>query len=189
MITPRPRSMNACSGFLLCALLVSLLLCADAAPPAEPAFESVYSDDYSDLLRSAEIALHDKANSNAFALQRRLACAGSQANQAALGGLYLTGRGVKEDDLTGYAWLKLSAASGVPEYRDLVHALEKQMTPQQRLVADAKAAALQLLYAPVPTHMSCMRADAVGSHLKVLTCDPESAPGGEVWLKRCAGEP
>lgn len=180
--------MKKCGVFLLRALFALMLRGVDAAPPAEPAFESVYSDDYSALLRRADTALHDKVNSAAFALQLRLACAGNQANQAALGGLYLTGRGVTEDDLTGYAWLKLAAASGVPEYRDLVHILEKGMTPDQLALAHTKATTLQLLYAPLPTHMSCSKAAVAGSHVEILRCDPERKPGGEVWLKRCVAE-
>jgi len=162
-----------------------------AEPPSEPAFESVQRSDYYDMLRRSDLALRDKQNTNVLASQQRLACAGSQANQAALGGLYLTGRGVSKDDITGYAWLKLAATSGVPKYRELAEILEQSMTTAQRTSADAKVAGLKSLYAPIPTHMNCSQVEAGGSHLKELRCEPESVTthSSLVWLKRCVSTP
>lgn len=169
------------------AALALASLNASAESPPEPSFETLTHQDYYDLLRRSEQAMRDKQSTNVAQLQQRLACAGSQANQAALGGLYLTGRGVPRDDITGYAWLKLAAASGVYKYRELTQILEKSMTPDQRSAADAKVAALKALYGPAPTHMACAQVEATGSHLKELQCEPEHADntGRLVRLRRC----
>lgn len=165
--------------------------CLAAAPPSEPEFESVTRRDYYDMLMRADQALRDENSTNVVELQRRLACAGNQPSQAALGGLYLTGRGIAKDDLTGYAWLKLAGASGEPRYRKVTDALEEVMTPEQRAAADAKVTALKALYAEIPTHMTCSQVKAPRSNLKELRCEPEAAASRRsfVWLKRCAAEP
>lgn len=176
--------------------LLPLLLCLAAspslaAPPSEPEFESVTRRDYYDLLMRAEQALRDEKSSNVAELQQRLACAGNQPSQAALGGLYLIGRGVTKDDLTGYAWMKLAATSGEPRYRKVADTLEQHMTPEQRAAADAKFERLKSLYAEIPTHMTCSQVKAPRSNLKELRCEPEAAASRRsfVWLKRCAAEP
>ena len=171
----------------LSGVLTLVYLNVSAESSSEPIFETLPHQDYYDLLRRSEQAMRDKQSANVAEFQQRFACAGSQANQAALGGLYLTGRGVARDDITGYAWLKLAAASGVYKYRELTQILEKSMTPDQRSAADAKVAALKALYGPASTHMTCAQAEATGSHLKELQCEPERADstGKLVRLRRC----
>ncbi|QBB69980.1 hypothetical protein ELE36_06175 [Pseudolysobacter antarcticus] len=179
--------MKKFARYILTGLLGFAALNASAESPSAPAFESVDHADFFSMLKRADQALQDKESTTVFAQQQRLACAGSQSNQAALGGLYLTGRGVTEDDITGYSWLKLASASGMPAQRDLVKKLEQGMTPAQHVVADAKVEKLQSLYGPMATHMSCSQVNAPGSHLKQLVCNPEriDADGRLVWLKRC----
>lgn len=179
--------MNRLRIYALHGLFCLIPLAAIAEPPTEPAFESVQRADFHAMLRHADLAIRDKQSTNVFALQQRLACAGSQANQAALGGLYLTGRGVVEDDITGYSWLKLAADSGVAAYRNLVKKLDQGMTPEQHVLADSKVEKLKALYGTIATHMSCSQDNATGSHLKQLVCEPErmDALGTLIWLKRC----
>lgn len=174
--------------YLLFVVLGSMSSSLMAEPPSEPEFESVPRIDYFDMLLRSEQALRNENSTNAFELQQRLACAGNQASQAVLGGLYLAGRGVAKDDLTGYAWLKLASASGEPKYRKLAGVLEQSMTPEQRALADAKVEALKSLYAPIPTHMTCAQVNPRGSHMKELQCEPEPTTERRsyVWLKRCA---
>lgn len=171
-----------------CALMS---LNAAAEVPSEPAFESVLRRDYYDMLLRSEEAIRDEKSADVFELQQRLACAGNQPSQAALGGLYLAGRGVARDDLAAYAWLKLAAASGEPRYKKMADALEEAMTPEQRALADARAEKLKSLYAPVPTHMSCSQVKLRGSHRKELRCEPEKSTSRKdaVWLKRCVAGP
>ncbi|MBO9662903.1 hypothetical protein [Dokdonella sp.] len=178
-------------GFRLLSLgLLLMTLNAAAEVPSEPDFEAVLRRDYYEMLQRSDEALRDEKNPNAFALQQRLACAGNQPNQAALGGLYLAGRGATKDDLTGYAWLKLAAASGEPKYVKLSDALENAMTPEQRTLADAKVSKLKSLYAPVPTHMNCSQVKLRGSHRTELRCEPEKSTEKRdyVWLRRCESD-
>jgi hypothetical protein len=158
-----------------------------AASPSEPEFESLPRQDYYDLLRKAERATRDKGSTDISELEKRLACAGNQASQAVLASLYFGGQGIGKDDLAGYAWLKLASASGLPRFKQLVETLDKSMTADQRATADAKVAALQALYGPAATHMTCTKAEATGSHMQELRCEPEhvNTTGTLVWLKRC----
>lgn len=182
--------MNTLGLRLLPLGLLLATLNAAAEVPSEPAFEAVLRRDYYEMLQRSDEALRDEKNPDAFKLQQRLACAGNQPSQAALGGLYLAGRGAAKDDLTGYAWLKLAATSGEPKYKTLSEALENAMTPEQRTLADAKVAKLKSLYAPVPTHMNCSQVKLRGSHRTDLRCEPEqsTAKRDYVWLKRCEPE-
>jgi len=182
--------MKRFADYILTGLLGFAALNVSAEPPSEPAFESVDHAVFFNMLKRADQAIRDKDSTTVFAQQQRLACAGSQSNQAALGGLYLTGRGVTEDDITGYSWLKLASASGMPAQRDLVKKLEQGMTPAQHVIADAKVEKLRALYGPMPTHMSCSQVNAPGSHMKQLVCEPDrlDADGRLVWLKRCVDD-
>lgn len=183
--------MNKLGLRLLSAAFCLIPACLVAAPPSEPEFESVTRRDYYDLLMRADQALRDEKSTDVAELQQRLACAGNQPSQAALGGLYLVGRGVAKDDLTGYAWMKLAGASGEPRYRKVTDTLEQHMTPEQRAAADAKVEKLKSLYAEVPTHMNCSQVKLPRSNMKELRCEPEPAASRRsfVWLKRCAAEP
>lgn len=158
-----------------------------AESPAEPEFESVSRRDYYDMIMRADQALRNEQSTDVFELQQRLACAGNQPSQAALGGLYLAGRGVAKDDLTGYAWLKIAAMSGEPKYKKVAEVLEQSMTPEQRTSADAKAAKLKSSYSPIPAHMSCSQVKLPRSNMKELRCEPEATAARRsfVWLKRC----
>ena len=179
--------MKRLSIYSLPSLLCFVAFAANAAPPSEPEFESVQHTSFFSMLKQADRAAHDKDSTDVFALQQRLACAGNQANQAVLGGLYLNGRGVVEDDITGYSWLKLASESGVPAYRDLVKSLEKGMTPAQRTLADSRVEKLKAQYGTLATHMSCAQVDAPGSHMKQLVCNPARVDpdAAFIWLKRC----
>jgi hypothetical protein len=175
------------TSWLVAGVLVSMPLSSMAEPPSEPEFESLPRQDYHDLLRKAERSARDKQNTDIAPLHKRLACAGNQPSQAVLASLYFGGQNVPKDDLLGYAWLKLASASGLPGIRQLVETLEKSMTADQRATADAKYVALQSLYGPSATHMSCTKFESTGSHMQELRCEPERADvtGRLVWLKRC----
>ena len=179
--------MKKLSCWAVAAAFALISLSSPAEPPSEPAFESMPRQDYYDLLRKAELATRDKDSTKLAELHKRLACAGNQANQGALASLYLGGQGIGRYDLTGYAWLKLASASGMPRLRQLTEVLENSMTADQRTAADAKVTALQALYGPSATHMTCTKVEATGSHMQELRCEPERADNTSrsVWLKRC----
>ncbi len=69
--------------------------------------------------------------------------------------MYVLGQGVVRNDITGYAWLKVAAETLFPGYQKIVHQLEEAMTPEQRVLADARARQTIDLYGRAATNMSC----------------------------------
>lgn len=136
------------NSLMLGGLLSLSCLNALAETPSEPTFEKVARRAYDELLQRTEKAIHDKQAAESADLAKRLACGGNQIYQGVLGSFYLSGQGVSRDDITGYAWLKLAAASGVPQYLQLTKALEDGMTAEQRPLADAKVTKLKSLLRP-----------------------------------------
>lgn len=118
-------------------------------------FEPVFPAAYQDMLRDAAVSYGKKDYDKAFAQFQRLACAGDIQSQSALGRMYIEGQGVQEDDLIGYAWLKMAAQVIFPKYQAVVKELDEAMKPDQRDVADAKVADFMKYYGFAATGMSC----------------------------------
>ncbi|MEZ5462735.1 hypothetical protein [Dokdonella sp.] len=121
-------------------------------------FEPVFPSAYEDMRRDAAVSYSNKDYDKAFAQFQRLSCAGDVQSQSALGRMYIDGNGVQQDDLKGYAWLKMAAQVIFPKYQYVVKELEKAMTPNQREVSDAMVADYMKYYSFAATGMSCQPA-------------------------------
>jgi hypothetical protein len=173
---------------VLIALLLALcapskmLFAADLAN-----FELVPQSDFVDLVREAPLAYGNKRFDEAFSKYQRLACAGDKAAQAALAGMYLTGKGTERNDLLGYVWLKVASEYNFAAYRALVSKIEEALTPAQLAYTGARAEQLRSLYGIRPTNMSCTTSSSTSysSNLKdAVVCFPESQPPNYL-LHRC----
>ena len=88
-------------------------------------------------------ALQAFGESKKIAELRKKAEAGNADAQFNLGVVYLTGKGVPEDDIAAYAWFSLSAYNGfevAAKYRDDI---AKKMPPEQ--IAKAQELSKELL--------------------------------------------
>jgi TPR repeat protein len=152
-------------------------------------FDRVSPSEYADMLRSAASAYGAERYDQSFELFRRVACAGDKQSQSALGRMYMLGQGVKRDDLTGYAWLKLSAEVIYPKYQAVVRKLEESMTPEQRQIADARVARLRDRYSLAGSRMSCELSASKGGHIiDRIVCTPQRE-GRRLLLRQCDAEP
>ena len=148
-------------------------------------FDQVMPSVYSNALRDAASAYGAKRYDESFEKFQRTACAGDKQSQSALGRMYLLGQGTKRDDLTGYAWLKLAAEFIFPKYQSVVRGLEEAMTPEQRRIADAKAADLSARYGKAATNMSCNLSASKGGHIMdQIVCTPKYE-GNRLLLRKC----
>lgn len=118
-------------------------------------FEPVFPAAYQDMLRDAAVSYGNKQYDKAFAQFQRLACAGDIQSQSALGRMYIDGQGVQQDDLKGYAWLKMAAQIIFPKYQSVVKELEQAMTPNQKEVSSAMVADYMKNYSLAASGMSC----------------------------------
>jgi TPR repeat protein len=151
-------------------------------------FERVAPSAYTDMLRDAASAYGAGHYEQSFGLFQRVACAGDKQSQSALGRMYMLGQGVKRDDLTGYAWLKLSAEVIYPKYQSVVRKLEEAMTPEQRQIADARVARLSSLYSLSASRMSCSQSASKGGHIiDQIVCTPQRE-GKRFLLRQCDAE-
>jgi hypothetical protein len=152
----------------------------------EAQFERVQYDAWYDSLRDAAVAYDHKDYPRAFALYRRAACAGDKNSQSILGRIYLLGQAPTRDDLTGYAWIKLSAEFSFAEFTSFARKLEASQTPEIRQLGNARADALRSLYGLGATNMSCHGESRHGGYvIDSVVCTPKSVGGGELQLRRC----
>jgi hypothetical protein len=162
---------------------------AAAVAPGSVVFDRVQSSVYTEMLHQANLAFDRKDYARAFELNRRAACAGDKTSQAILGQMYLHGQGAPRDDITGYAWIRLAADFGFPNFTSLARKLEAALSPEQRAQGNARADALRASYGPAVTNMSCHAESRHGAIvIDSVVCSPDSAGGGEVLLRRCIDE-
>jgi TPR repeat protein len=99
--------------------IIGLVAVASAWAGEEAQVERVQYDAWYNSLRDAAVAYDHKHYPRAFALYRNAACAGDKTSQSILGRMYLLGQTPTADDLTGYAWIKLSAEFNFAEFTSL----------------------------------------------------------------------
>ena len=73
---------------------------------------------------------------------------GLAAAQAALGGMYVFGKGVPEDDVQAYAWLSIAAAQGREESKNLKETIAEVMTRAQIVEAQKLSREYWEVYGP-----------------------------------------
>ncbi|MGB0132578.1 hypothetical protein, partial [Dokdonella sp.] len=148
-------------------------------------FEPVFPQAYNDMRRDAAVSYGAKKYDKAFAQFQRLACAGDVQSQSALGRMYIDGHGVQQDDLKGYAWLKMAAQVIFPKYQYVVKELEQAMTPNQKEVSSAMVADYMKYYSFAATGMSCspavMNDDPIPNE---IDCIP-TRQAERLMLRRC----
>jgi TPR repeat protein len=164
-------------------------LAANAWAGDEAQFERVQYDAWYNSLRDAAVAYDHKDYPGAFVLYRHAACAGDKTSQSILGRMYLLGQTPARDDLTGYAWIKLSAEFNFAEFTSLARKLEGSQTPQVREKGNARADELRRLYGLAATNMSCHGESRRGGYvIDSVVCTPHNASGGEFQLRRCVDD-
>jgi len=164
-------------------------IAANACAGDEAQFERVQYDAWYNSLRDAALAYDRKDYPNAFALYRHAACAGDKTSQSILGRMYLLGQAPTADDLTGYAWIKLSAEFSFAEFTSLARKLEAALTPEIRQHGNARADALRRLYGLSATNMSCHGESHHGGYvIDLVLCTPRNGGGGEFELRRCVDD-
>src|SRR4029453_12545492 len=147
----KPRTRDSLQGGTMKTAALWIFGLGARAPNARAAdggvqFEYVQYDAWYNSLRDAAVAYEHKDYQQAFALSRQAACAGDKTTKAVLGRMYLRGQTPTRDDLTGYAWIKLSAEFGFADFTSLARKLEAALTPEIREKGNARADALRRLY-------------------------------------------
>lgn len=175
------------SAVLLACACACTAVPAAAAPAPVEAFDRIHPSEFEDMLRDARLAYGKQDHARAFPLFERLACAGDKSSQSALGRMYLLGQGTTQDDLSGYAWLKLAAEEIFPGYQRIVKQLESAMDASQLAIAREGAARLADLYDIGATRISCRKnASRKGHIVDELVCTPYR-DGSYYLLRRCEG--
>jgi TPR repeat protein len=175
-------------------LVVTLLAAnAFAATDSQKDFDVVLRSDYYNLRLQAAQAYEAKRYDEALQKFQRLACAGDKPSQATLGEMYLTGKGVDRNDLTGYEWVKVASEYNFAQYRQVSKLIEDNLTPEQAKVTGPRVADLLSMYGMRATNMSCeLRAStaSTASNIKdAVQCTPDRINNShQVLLHRCTDE-
>ena len=175
---------------LVATIFLTVTGAAVAADNTSKDFDRILGSDYRDLRLQAAQAYEAKRYDEALQKFQRLACAGDKPSQATLGEMYLTGKGVGRNDLTGYAWVKVASEYNFPQYRQVSKAIEDNLTPEQAKITGPRVAELLSMYGMRATNMSCeLRAStaSTASNIKdAVQCTPDRiAHSHEVLLHRC----
>jgi len=144
---------------------VSLLFSASVQ-----ATETISQATLDQTLSDAQSAIEAQNYSEAFTLYKQAAQWGHKGAQYVLGELYLQGKGVAQDPVTGYAWLEV--ASEAPD-RDFIRARKsaaKQLTDAQKQQADELAQKLASSYGLEAAGVNCRKEMRIGSNIKVVNC-------------------
>lgn len=148
-------------------------------------WELVFPSEYNDMILFAGRDYGNGDYDKAFPQFMAAACAGDKQSQSAIGRMYLLGRGVKQNDLIGFAWLSVAAEFVFPKYQVVVNELQKAMTPTQRSVADPLAKKLLNLYGLAATNISCQKQFYPdGSTPEEIVCTPQRQ-GDQFKILRC----
>lgn len=168
---------------------IASVMAADA-PPKD--FELVLRSAYYDLQRAAVQAYEKKKYDDAFQKFHRLACAGDKPSQATLGEMYLTGKGVQRNDLTGYEWFKLASEYNFGAYQKTTKTIEGLLSPAQAQFTASRVTELLSVYGMRATNTSCQVGSSTwtASNLKdAVQCTPDSVNNGSQFLlRRCVDE-
>ena len=104
-----------------------------AADAGDPLGENNLADLY---LRGEGVAQND---ADAFRLFQKAAAQGQTGARIKLGYMYAEGRGTQQDRQTAYAWIRAASLAGDPRGSDLLHSLEKVLSPEQLVRAQEQA--------------------------------------------------
>ena len=131
-----------------------------------------------DTLLNAQAAVQAQDYEQAFTLYQTAAEWGHKGAQYVLGNLYLQGKGVAKDPVTGYAWLQVAAESPDREIRKARTAAGKNLTSEQKAQAEALAEKLTLAYGSETSGVVCRKEMRVGSNIKVVNCYHNNTTAG-----------
>jgi TPR repeat protein len=113
-----------------------------AADAGDPLGENNLADLY---LRGEGVAQND---AEAFRLFQKAALQGQTGARIKLGYMYAEGRGTQQDRQTAYAWISAASLAGDPRGNDLLHSLQKVLSPEQLVRAQEQAERLRSEHPP-----------------------------------------
>ena len=141
-----------------------LVLCAGHAV-ARDGLERVRPYDWRIMLTRAHLANERDDKAKAFALYQRAACAGDKNSQFALGTLYLMGEGTAPDGLQAYAWYRVAAESGEPDYTKAGAKVDALIPEPHRATAEALAGDYLANYGSAATGVTCVKRAEPGTRI------------------------
>jgi TPR repeat protein len=98
----------------------------------------ITQDTLDQTLLNAQSSIQEQNYSEAFALYSQAAQWGHKGAQYVLGELYLHGKGVARDPVTGYAWLQVAAEAPDREFIKARNAAGKKLSDSEKQEAGPK---------------------------------------------------
>ena len=158
--------------YIRAAAALFLLVLGAGSVVARDGFERMRFYDWRIMLKDAHLANERDDKAQAFALYQRAACAGDKNSQFALGTLYLMGEGTAPDGLQAYAWYRVAAESGEPDYAKAVAKVDALIPEPHRAAAEALAGDYLANYGSAATGVNCVKRAEPGTRITRLECSP-----------------
>ena len=146
-------------------LLLTLLFTASAQ-----ATETISQATLDQTLLEAQSAIEAQNYDQAFKLYRQAAIWGHKGAQYVLGELYMQGKGVAQDVVTGYAWLEVASEAPDRNFIRARKAAAKQLSDTQKQQADELAQKLVASYGLEAAGVTCRKEARIGSNIKGVNC-------------------
>jgi len=131
-------------------------------------------------LTDAQTAIEEGNYDKAFELYNTAAHWGHKGAQYVLGELYTLGKGVKQNEVTGYAWLEVAAEAPDRDFRRALKAAGKKLSDEQIQQGSDLAQKISSQYGMEATGISCQKEMTVGSNIKTVSCYHEKTAGGDL---------
>ena len=167
---------------------LALTCMVSLAAVAAPATTKIAIREYESRLDRARLAMHGEDVDSAFGLTQEVACWGDKHAQFMLGMMYLEGKGVEEDVLSGYAWVRTAAESGIEDFEAMADKLYQAIPEKYRSAAQAGAEAITAQYGMQATGVRCNMEKSTGSHRRQMYCRiPYSLRDTHLEIVECQG--
>ena len=146
-------------------ILTSLVFCGSVQ-----ATEIISQTTLDQTLIQAQSAIEAQDYDQAFKLYKQAAIWGHKGAQYVLGELYIQGKGVAKDPVTGYAWLEVAAESRDRDFIRARKAAAKNLSEAQKHQADELAQKLASSFGLEAAGVSCRKEARIGSNIKGVNC-------------------
>ena len=148
-------------------ILIAVLLAGSSSLHAT---ETITQDTLNRTLLDGQNAIQQDNYSEAFDLYNQAARWGHKGAQYVLGEMYIQGKGVARDQVTGYAWLEVAAEAPDREFLKARTAARKSLNDEQQIEGKLLAQKISDIYGTDAVGVSCKKEMRVGSNIKVVNC-------------------
>lgn len=165
-----------------------IITAALAASTSVFAGQSITKAELDQTLIDAQNAIESRDYERAFELYSQAAQWGHKGAQYVLGEMYSSGKGTKEDDVLGLAWLEVAAEARNREFIKARNDAADDLSANEIKKAEQLADQISDAYGLEASQMTCRKEMRVGSNIKVVNCYHKRLNGNDIVVPEQQGD-